>query len=41
MLDLKSCLERVEEKLHTVDHVSYKLANLEKLVMGLYRPGGW
>lgn len=35
--EMKACFERIEEKMHAVDHVSYKLVSLEKLVLGLYR----
>ncbi|KAM3717132.1 Potassium voltage-gated channel protein eag [Dirofilaria immitis] len=38
--ELKTCFERIEEKLHAVNYISHKLENLEKLVFGLYRPAG-
>ncbi|KAL3985490.1 Ion transport family protein [Acanthocheilonema viteae] len=34
--ELKKCFERIEEKLHTVNYISHKLENLEKLVFELY-----
>ncbi|VDO24329.1 unnamed protein product [Onchocerca flexuosa] len=38
--ELKICFERIEEKLHTVNCISHKLENLEKLVFGLYHQAG-
>uniref|UniRef100_A0A8R1TYY1 Uncharacterized protein n=1 Tax=Onchocerca volvulus TaxID=6282 RepID=A0A8R1TYY1_ONCVO len=38
--ELKICFERIEEKLHTVNYISHKLENLEKLVFGLYDQAG-
>ncbi|CAG9534254.1 unnamed protein product [Cercopithifilaria johnstoni] len=35
--ELKKCFERIEEKLHTVNYISHKLENLEKLIFELYR----
>ncbi|VDN41357.1 unnamed protein product [Gongylonema pulchrum] len=38
--ELKACFGRIEEKIHVVDHLSYKLLNLERLVLGLYHATG-
>uniref|UniRef100_A0A914CJQ5 Uncharacterized protein n=1 Tax=Acrobeloides nanus TaxID=290746 RepID=A0A914CJQ5_9BILA len=41
MENIRNVLDNVQERLSTVDKLEYRLANIERLLMGLYqRPGG-